>query len=233
MTTTQSLGDRMREYMDISNIRLIKRTPVIIFVDGRAFHTFTRGMNKPFDDELIIDMWETAKFMCQNIEGAKLAYVQSDEISILLNNYETLNQGAWFDYRVQKIASVAASLATVGFNAGVFTEDVTFDARCFNLDREEVANWFASRQIDWTRNSIQMLAQSKFSQKKLNGKNKDELQEMLFNEFNINWNDLPIHLKRGACIVKNTDGKWIVDGKIPIFTQDREYIEQYVYPERN
>ncbi len=236
---TMSLGSRMREYMDITNYKLMQRTPVIIFVDGRAFHTYTRQIKaeKPFDDRVIMSMGKAAKYMCEHIEGAKLAYVQSDEITLLVTNYDNLNQGAFFDFRVQKLASISASLATVGFNQAMrllFPDakvSATFDARCFNLDREEVANWFVHRQQDWTRNSIQMCAQSKFSQRELNGKNCNELQDMLFKEHSINWNNLPSLLKRGSCVLKDEFGEWVLDREIPIFTQNRTYINKYVFPE--
>lgn len=225
---TQSLGDRMREYMDIPNIRLIKRMPVIIFVDGWHFHTLTRGMKKPFDQTLIDSMWDAAKLLCDKIEGAKLAYIQSDEISVLVTNYETLNQGAFFDYRVEKLCSIAASIATIGFNSSGNIENGMFDARCFNLNPDEVCNWFIYRQQDWVRNSVQMLAQSMFSQKELNGKCQSELHEMMF-ENGTNWNDLPGYLKNGTCITKTCGGFWEA-GDAPIFKSDRYYINRFVFP---
>lgn len=212
----------------------MKRTPVIIQVDGKGFHNFTRGMKKPFDMGLVENMWNTAQYMCENIEGAKLAYTQSDEISILLTNYDTLNQGAFFDFRVQKLASIAASLATAGFNqTGRFKKVACFDGRCFNLDREEVNNFMVWRQQDCTRNSIQMVAQHYFSQKELNGKNQNELQEMLFAKHGINWNYLETYLKRGSCVIKGHDGNWKIDHDIPVFRSDRSYIEHFAFPERS
>lgn len=108
---------RMKEnYEQRSRTYLTRRTPVILRLDGKAFHTYTRGLDKPFDDGLIEDMQETAKYLCENIQGAKLAYTQSDEISILLTDYDNINTDAWFDYQVQKMCSVAASMATAQFN---------------------------------------------------------------------------------------------------------------------
>jgi len=226
-----SLGDRMRGYIEVANTRLVKRTPVIVFVDGKKFHNYTREMTKPFSKTLIENMQVTAIALCEEIEGARIAFTQSDEISILVTNYTSLEQGAYFDFRVQKIASIAASTATEAFNG---TENLPygakFDARCFNLPREEVANYFVWRQQDWTRNSVQMLARSKFTQEELYKKDQNAMQEMLFKEHNINWNDLSTVLKRGSCVTKDFN-IWRVDDDIPIFTQNREYIERYVWSE--
>lgn len=229
---TQSLGDRMRGYMDVTNTRLMSRTPVIIQVDGWHFHTLTKGMEKPFDEKLIASMWDAAMIMVENIGGAKLAYVQSDEISVLVTNYDTLVQEPWFDFRVQKLVSISASLATAGFNFKKRTDKIAmFDARAFNLDSREVTNWFVHRQQDWTRNSIQMLAQSMFGQSELNGKNQDEMQDMIYLKSKVNWNDLPTYLKRGACIKKNSEGRWEVDKDIPIFSKCRDYIDALIATE--
>ena len=111
-----SLGDRMKGYENISRIYLTRRTPIIIRIDGKAFHTFTRGFARPFDDVLVKSMQDTAKYLCENIMGCKLAYTQSDEISLLLVDYEKLETQAWFDNNLQKMVSVAASMATMVFN---------------------------------------------------------------------------------------------------------------------
>lgn len=281
-----SLGDRMKGYENISRIYLTRRTPIIIRIDGKAFHSFTRGFARPFDDVLVKSMQDTAKYLCENIMGCKLAYTQSDEISLLLVDYEKLETQAWFDNNLQKMVSVAASIATMAFNK-FFTNNVKneimeykaslvpqsvelqekikkyydtlkqalekgamFDARAFILPKEEVNNYFVWRQQDATRNSIQMVAQSNFSQKELQGKNCNVLQDMLHEQKGINWNDYPTVYKRGSCIIKVYDviiqydevgnicgsterTKWIVDKEIPIFTQDRNYINKYVMLEEN
>lgn len=281
-----SLGDRMKGYENISRIYLTRRTPVIIRIDGKAFHSFTRGFAKPFDDILIKSMQDTSKYLCENIMGCKLAYTQSDEISLLLVDYEKLGTQAWFDNNLQKMVSVAASMATMAFNkffmrevleeefewkAGFTPQSVMiqerhqkyidnlktainkgamFDARAFILPKEEVNNYFIWRQQDATRNSIQMVAQSNFSHKELQGKSCNALQDMLHEQKDINWNDYPTVYKRGSCIIKVYDvitqydevenicgyterTKWIVDKEIPIFTQDRGYINKYVMLEEN
>ena len=267
-----SLGDRMKTfYENIPKTHLTRRQPVIIRIDGKAFHTFTRGFQRPFDDILIESMQETMKYLCENIQGAKLGYTQSDEISLLLTDYENINTAAWFDYQVQKMCSIAASMATLAFNRAfdnrvdaidndIFNgEDdydfnylsalhkaqekgAMFDARCFSIPKEEVCNYFLWRQNDCVRNSIQMVAQANFSHKQLQNKSCDELQEMLWQEKNINWNDFETVKKRGSCCTKTgkhtvVDMKtgeqkerliWEIDKDIPIFTQDRNYIERFV-----
>lgn len=273
-----ALGDRMKQYENISRIYLTKRMPLIIRIDGKAFHTFTHGFTRPFDETLIRVMQKTTMELCKRIEGVKLGYVQSDEISLLLTDYENINTELWFGKNLQKIVSVVASMATLYFNR-FWNDEVTsecstktpfidffydieaelcdkiheahlkasilggmFDARAFILPKEEVCNYFIWRQNDCTRNSIQMVAQANFSHKQLQNKSCDELQEMLWQEKNINWNDFSTVEKRGSCCVK--DGvktiidmqtgeekerrTWRVDTEIPIFTQDRNYIERFV-----
>lgn len=237
----------MKEYENVFRHHLIKKLPVIARIDGRAFHTYTRGCDKPFDMQIISNMWETAEHLCDVVDGAKIAFVQSDEISILILDTATIRTNAWFDYNIQKLVSIIASEATVAFNDYDDTlhgKFATFDCRVFNLPPDEVNNYFIWRQQDWTRNSVQMLAQANFSQKVLNGKNNSELQEMLHNK-GINWNDLPTYLKRGACIVKETfkervytpapnsdydveRSRWIIDPNVPKFTEDRSYINKYL-----
>lgn len=266
-----SLGDRMKSYGGISRIYLTKRMPVIIRIDGKAFHSFTKGFRRPFDEILIKAMQETAKYLCKNIMGCKIAYTQSDEISLLLEDYERVETQPWFENNLQKIVSVSASMATMAFNrafadavnerysyyTGINADEWTgsteefdklfdnyfakigtamFDSRVFILPKEEVCNYFIWRQQDATRNSIQMVAQSLFSHRQLQNKNCDQLQEMMFQEHNINWNDYPTVYKRGSCVTKEqytendvTRSRWVVDTNIPIFTQDRNYIDRLVF----
>lgn len=261
-----NLGDRMKEYENAFRFYFPRRMPLIIRVDGRAFHTFTRGFIRPFDDVLRSAMQMTAKKLCEEVSGCKLAYVQSDEISLLITNDDTLETQPWFDNNLQKLVSLTASIATLGFNKAfdgcvwawyinklketknriaMDKEDIrayeaytakknsaTFDSRAFILPKEEVCNYFIWRQQDAVRNSIQMVAQSLYSHKELQGKNSSDLQEMIFQK-GINWNDYPIDCKRGACIVRaesEMNGvlrhKWEVDIEIPTFTKDRAYIER-------
>lgn len=239
-----SLGDRMKGYENVSRYSLVRRMPAIIRVDGKAFHTLTRGMARPFCESFVECMQETAREMCEQIQGAQVAYVQSDEISLLLVDYRALDSQPWLDAGVQKMASISASIATMAFNLAYvarFTGKprALFDSRVFNLPREEVTNYFIWRQQDATRNSIEATGQAHFSHKQLHGVNCDQIQEKLFQEKGINWNDTPTHLKRGACVTRRTfDGpensirhRWEVDREIPVFTRDRDYIGKYLYPD--
>ena len=269
-----SLGDRMKEnYENRAKTYLVRRMPVIIRLDGKAFHTFTKGLKKPYDEIFHNTMNATMKYLCENIQGCKLGYTQSDEITLVLTDYDTLTTDAWFDYNVQKICSVSASMATMAFNKYLrgFTdkylksnafvnhyweEDVEkyadtldnaiekgamFDSRCFNIPVEEVTNCLIWRQQDATRNAIQMLGQCNFSHKELQKKSCNDIQDMLIAQKGINFNDMPTEFKRGVCCIRNrqvcepygnrmlingiNEGQWVLDKEIPIFTQDREYVE--------
>lgn len=215
---------RMKDnYESRQSHSLLRRIPVIIRIDGKAFHTYTKNLNKPFDIDLMADMNNTGIYLCENIQGAKCAYIQSDEISILITDYDNLNTNAWFDYNVQKMCSISASLATSKFNQlrlqtfiinsnTVLSSEkclAHFDSRCFNVPKEEVSNYFIARQKDCVKNSIAMLAQFLYSHKELHGKNGNEMQEMCFQK-GINWNDLHFSKKRGRFIVKNT----YINGKL-------------------
>lgn len=248
-----SLGDRMEGYENVSRIYLPRRLPVIIRVDGRAFHTFTKGFQRPFDKVLAQAMRETAIALCKEISGAKLAYTQSDEISILVTNNDTLETQPWFNNNLQKLVSLSASTATLAFDKAFYwatvtykgdgqmfqvyakaSKTATFDSRAFVLPPDEVTNYFIWRQQDAVRNSIQMVAQSLYSHKELQNKNCDDLQEMIFQK-GINWNEYEPWQKRGICVRKNDmaliagskeilRGTWEPDFNTPVFTQDRNYI---------
>jgi tRNA(His) 5'-end guanylyltransferase len=218
-----TLGDRMKDYYENrTRTMLPRRTFTIIRIDGKAFHTYTKGLKRPFDAGLIEDMNETTAFLCKNIQGAKLGYVQSDEISLVLTDFDDLGTHAWFDNNLQKMASVAASMATAKFNqlrmarahADWIYEDMLdhddirnfklamFDARVFQIPFiDEVVNYFIWRQQDAVRNSISSVAQSMYSPKELNGKKTNEMQEMIFQK-GINWNDYTYREKRGGVITK-------------------------------
>ena len=273
-----TIGDRMKNnYENITRYYLTRRMPVIIRVDGRSFHTFTKGFKKPFDDILVKTMQDTMKYLCENIQGCVLGYTQSDEISLVLTDYAELTTDAWFGNNLQKMCSVSASMATLAFNkafndniikyidnnpdadCGV-TKDLTeyikilinarikgamFDSRVFTIPKEEVCNALIWRQQDATRNSIQSVGQANFSQKELHGKSCNDIQDMLMTQKSINWNDYATTLKRGSCCIKIDDGitkydevgnicdyipssKWVIDNEIPIFTQDRNYVEKLI-----
>ena len=284
MLVHDDLGCRMKTfYEQIPKTKLMRRCPVAIRIDGRAFHTFTRGFQKPFDEVLIKSMQETMKYLCENIQGCVLGYTQSDEITLILVDYKKLTSSAWFDYEVQKICSIAASMATMAFNNifskyvnefdlelayndnGIDTEEnrklweiykkainkgAMFDARCFNIPKEEVTNLVYWRQLDASRNSIQMVGQANFSHKELQNKSCNDIQDMLMTQKGINWNDLPTYQKRGSCCVRNkiviesdgvvetiqlrdtskSENEWVIDTEIPIFKgEGREYIDRLVF----
>lgn len=290
MPVHDDLGVRMKTfYEQIPKTRLMRRTPVAIRIDGKAFHTFTRGFQKPFDEILIKSMQKTMKYLCENIQGCVLGYTQSDEITLILVDYKKLTSSAWFDYEVQKCVSIASSMATMAFNkifvkefdkwgfdtfgyswydggtnepvdekmmnlCNIYSKAIDkgamFDARCFNIPKEEVTNLIYWRQLDATRNSIQMVGQVNFSHKELQNKSCNEIQDMLMTQKGINWNDFPIHQKRGSCCIKEQyfvenekgvqfkfeDGcsnpmeddcingmyrtRWVIDTEIPIFVNE-------------
>ena len=201
------LGDRMKEaYEARSRTYLTRRTPVILRLDGKAFHTFTRGAVKPFDDSLISAMQNTMEYLVEYIQGARLGYTQSDEISILLCDYDRLETDAWFDYQIQKICSVAASMATAMFNSaftGKFTNQFAmFDCRAFNIPQEEVSNYFLWRYQDWARNSISMVAQSMFSHRELQGKSCKVMSKMI-DEEGWKWEQYPAAYMHGTFFMKS------------------------------
>lgn len=238
-----SLGDRMKGYEAVSQDILMKRTPVIIRVDGKSFHTFTKRYCKdgdPFSDSMLMSMTLAATHMTHFIQGAVLAYVQSDEISFLLRDWDSFETQQWFGGKIQKIVSVSAAMASTGFYAGIemhhhddpicLQHRPVFDSRVFNIPMEEVTNYFVWRQKDTIRNSVNMYAQHFFSHKQLQGKKIDDVKNMLV----INdtpWETLPLINQRGFCVGKTThisSRMGNVDVKIPIFTEDREYIEKWL-----
>lgn len=243
-----SLGDRMKEYENVSKDFLTRRMPIIMRIDGKTFHTYTKNMKRPWDKKLYIAFGETAKELCSRIQGAKLAYFQSDEISILITDYDTIKTEAWFNNNVQKMVSVGASIATMQFNyemnfPGTSPYPALFDCRVFNIPKEDVCNYFIWRQQDAERNSVQMLGRSYFSNKEMESLSNNQVQDKLMLEKNINWNNCEVWQKRGACVVNeeyqiddlmNSNqstwrSHWVIDDNIPIFLKDREYINQYVY----
>ena len=211
------LGDRMKEqYENRTRISLPRRTYTIIRLDGKAFHTYTRGLDKPFDKGLYEDMDKAIIAMMCEVQGVKFAYTQSDEISLLLTDFALPTTSAWFDGNLQKMVSVAASIITAEFNMlrvkrsmgshfhpNLMPNSAYFDGRAFTIpDRIEVMNYFIHRNQDCSRNSVSMVAQSHFSHKQLNGKSTAEMQEMLMKDKDVNWSYYPDELKNGRLIVK-------------------------------
>lgn len=228
------LGDRMKRYERSSEVVLTPRMPAILRFDGKAFHTLTRSMEKPWDATFVEAMLRTTAALVDEVQGAKLAYVQSDEISVLLTDYDTIHTEGWFGYGLAKMVSVGASVCAVTFSIEM-ARRAYFDGRAFSVPREDVCNYFLWRQRDATRNSIQGLAQRHFSPRETHGKDVGALQDMLFKERGINWNDTPTHLKRGACVYRRpTERNGVertevyIDREPPIFSADREYVERWL-----
>ena len=277
------LAARMKDfYENPAKTQLLRRMPVAIRLDGKAFHTFTRGFQKPFDPVLMDAMQRTMKYLCENIQGCVFGYTQSDEITLILIDYQNLTSEAWFNYEVQKMASISASMATMVFNK-YFSENIIeynstynplieknkkfieryvnaakkramFDARCFNIPKEEVTNLIYWRQLDAMRNSIQIVGQTHFSPTKLKDKTCNDIQDMLMTQCGINWNTFTIPCKRGTACIKVEDKetikepnvyfgeqiseriiirrKWKIDYEIPIFKgADRDYIDKLIFIE--
>lgn len=201
----QSLGDRIKRYESAYDTTLIPNSPVFIRVDGKAFHTFTRGMEKPFDHALMHSMILAGMRTAKEMQGFKLAYVQSDECTFCITDFDTHETDGWFGYRLNKLVSITASMFTLHFNYAIsnITDELAFfDARAFVVPVEDAPNVFVWRQKDWERNSLQMLAQAHFSHSELNGKKKADMHEMLF-EKGINWYDLSDLEKNGTFILRD------------------------------
>lgn len=240
----------MKGYEEATRLTLTSRLPIVIRVDGKAFHSYTKGLARPVDDGLVTVMNLTAMALCKAIQGAQMAYVQSDEISILVHGYKTLESSQWFDNQVQKMASVSAGIASSVFTAESYRiwtkpgekslldhiRPAVFDSRVFVVPENDVANYFLWRQKDATRNSVQTLARCLYSHKECTDKNNSQLQEMCFAK-GRNWNDEPTSFRRGRCILKETytheetgteRRRWVVDNEIPVFSESRDYITKHL-----
>lgn len=195
-----SLGDRMKKYEHVWRDFLPANSYTIVRIDGRAFHSYLQGAERPYDTQFMGDMDLLMKEMCEHMQGVVFGYAQSDEVSFLLTDFETPQKQAWFGGNRDKIVSIAAAHATALFLHRIRPDHgfATFDARAFTLPNAvEVANYFVWRQRDATRNSILMAGQAYFSHQELQGKNTDEIQEMLFSQHGVNWNNYPDEFKRG------------------------------------
>lgn len=244
-----SFGDRMKRFELSGESYLVPRMPVMIRIDGKAFSKFTKGLRKPMDEDLRLCMEYTAFELVKKIDGCRFAYTQSDEITLLLVDYGSRDTQAWFNNRVSKILSIAASLATGAFIKAALNylpEHLAkkgfpaFDARAWNIPQEEVCNAFLWRQQDATRNAIQGLGQANFSHRDLQNKSCNDIQEMLFTEKGINFNDEPTYYKRGFslyksnCFVEGSNGDWVERKKVisdldmPIISQDRFHVENWL-----
>ena len=203
------LHERMQTYERSDRHYLTRRVPVIIRVDGRAFHTLTKHMDKPFDRTFMEVMVMSAEEVMREATGGVLAYIQSDEASFLLLDTAKVDTMPWFDYRQDKLVSLSASIMTMRFNEllriaspnGISYPRAEFDARAFNIPMSDVANYFLHRARDWHRNSVQMLARAHFSHQQLYKKDRDTMIAMLANK-QIYWNDLTPREARGTFLYR-------------------------------
>lgn len=226
-----NLGERMKENYEFpSRIKLTKRTPIIIRVDGRAFHSYTKKFDRPFDLNLISTMVESVIKTATEMSGFKLCYIQSDEASFLLTDYDNLETQGWFNYVKSKIETITASLMTANFNELIKIYNKTnklavFDARAFNIPKEEICNYFLWRCQDWERNSLTMYCSKFFSHKQLHKKNKEEQHEMLYS-VNKNWTiDLSNQIKNGTFVINDNGNFLIKTDIIPNYEIIRQNIE--------
>lgn len=214
----ETLADRMKGYEKENRTYLERKQPVILRLDGKAFHTFTKGFVRPYDSLLIETMQETTKYLCENIQGCKMGYTQSDEITLVLSDMDREESEGWFGNQVQKMVSVSASMATMVFNR-VFAEKVMelpeeeqsryrgklhtamFDSRAFSLPVHEVCNCLIWRQQDAIRNSILMLGQHHFSFKQMQCKSCNEVKEMLKVK-GVDWAERTEVEKKGSVLEK-------------------------------
>ncbi len=274
-----TLDDRMKNACEHRyRMYLPDRIPVILRLDGKAFHSFTRGLKKPFDALFIKTMQDTMEYLCTNIQGCKFGYVESDEISLCLWSWSKNESDAWFGNNLQKMVSISASMAGVAFNRywnrnvaeylcaeycsnceSLITEEEdkyrttiknkaemlmpVFDSRAFIIPAEEVHNYFVWRQNDCMRNSIQGLAQSLYSEREIHRINTSKLQNKMFSEKGVNWNDYSVVERRGTCIYKvptkviGLNGetvirnKWTMDINMPILSkpENKEFVTSKVF----
>lgn len=208
-------GDRMKLYEGIeANRSFMPRLPICVRIDGRAFHTFTRGMKRPYDKDMSDSMVETMRYLVEQSDAC-IGYTQSDEITLILSDIKD----PMFNGRISKLTSVLASIATAKFNEVIHKKYsdkplAFFDCRCWQVpNRTEAANELLWREFDATKNSISMAARAYYSDKQLMNKNGSEKQDMLM-EKGVNWNDYPVFFKRGTYAQRKvierklTDEEW-------------------------
>lgn len=249
-----NLEDRMKAYEQATRTVLPRRLPIIVRVDGKGFSNYTKLLpGKPFDRNFISVMESTAIALCQEIQGAQIAFVQSDEISVLVHGYKKFESEPWFGNQVQKMVSVAAGVASATFTAKSWRmwsklavreadklpslddiEPACFDARAFVMPEADVANYFLWRQRDGLRNSIQMFARSHFSHSELHKKSTSEMVEMCKAKGH-DWYALPPSQRNGRAVYRESklvDGSWrshfITDTNVPLFVDNKQYIERHL-----
>jgi len=211
--SNMQIGDRMKSY-ELDH-RLSKGVAVIR-VDGKAFHTWTKQIkaDKPFDSTVHECMIMASRAVLREAQGAKLAYTQSDEATFMLANLGE-NEGAWFDYKVQKLASVTASIFTNAFaheyhyhviTRGYPNRPAVFDSRVYSVPIDDAANVFVWRQQDWSRNSIQMLGHAFMGHRAMQNLNTETVKSILMTDYNQDWNNLEDWKKYGTFVIPQHGG---------------------------
>lgn len=202
-----TIGDRIKRYERAYDIKLVPRSCLFVRVDGKAFHSFTRHCEKPFDQHLIDAMVAAAKYTAKEMMGFKAAYIQSDECTFMLTDFDDFESQGWFNYELNKVVSISASTYTAAFNAAYGSTEALFDSRAFIVPQDDAANVFIWRQRDWERNSLQMLAHAHFSHKQLDHKKAADMHDMLHSK-GINWADLSDQLKNGTFLFKELETEY-------------------------
>ena len=243
MIMNKNLAERMKEYESVSNLSLIKKLPVIIRIDGKQFHTFTQGLAKPFDPAISQSMIDTTKYLCKNIQNIKLGYTQSDEITLVLTDWDRNTTESFLGYKIQKLVSILASMTTMYFNkifeyyqnlyhySKIKEGNAMFDARAFNVPLHEVENVLIWRQQDAIRNYVSSYARHLFGHKNIIGKSVKQMIEML-NQLEYPWEKFPPMYKHGVCVKKikldDDNTMWDSDLDTPVFLENRSYITEMI-----
>lgn len=217
-----------QDYEDALRLVLPRRAYLVIRIDGRGFHTFTKGLERPYSRRLADALDHAALGLCKEMIGCRFAYGQSDEYSFLLTDFEKEDAPLWFDGNVQKIVSVSASLFTAHFSKAFPGDKIAaFDSRVLVISqRTEVEKYFLWRQLDASANSLNMLASAHYTHAELAGKSNTEKHEMLFAK-GVNWAKQPADFKRGRTIRRSADG-WQADLAIPVFNRDPGYLNALI-----
>jgi len=226
------LGQQMkRDYEDALRLYVPRRTHVVVRIDGRAFHQFTKKLERPYCRPLADALDAAAIQLASEMIGCRFAYGQSDEYSFVLTDTEPADAALWFDGNVQKIVSVSASIFTAAFHKAYASEEAaSFDSRVLVIaQRSEVEKYLLWRQLDASANSLNMLASAHFTHTELLGKSTSEKHELLHAK-GINWARQPADFKRGRAVVREEGGGWRVDREIPIFNREPGYLEAALAP---
>lgn len=239
----KNLEDKCQYYRSLTDYRLLPNSNILVMLDGKNFSKLVKNnFEKPFDDCFIRMMNETAKFLCENVQGCKFAYVQSDEISLLITDYDTPETDMLFGGRLCKIQSILASLATSEFNrwftiwnlnkcydnvsVGEFISKMKmaqFDCKAWVVPNvNDVFSYFLYRQLDCIKNSKQQTAQTYIPHKELLGKNADEQIAMCIDRCIVDWNMFEDKYKYGRFIAKEvTTQTKVVKGETVIFARNK------------